>query len=150
MALSELDGALWTIPAERMKNGRPHQLRLPPMALEQLGDGDGYVFSTTGGSKPVSGFSKMKARLDAAAPGMAPWRLHDLRRTAATGMARAGADVHVIERALSHVTGSLGGVAGIYNRHRYEQQVADALAAWSNMVGELLGVMPGNVVHIAL
>jgi hypothetical protein len=67
-----------------------------------------------------------------------------LRRTAATGMARAGADLHVIERSLNHVSGSFGGIVGVYQKHRFEAQVADALEAWAAML--LAIVKPSNVV----
>ena len=110
--LSE-DSSTWNIPGTRAKNKRPHVIPLPPLAREivagvkQIAGKPGYVF-TTNGRTPVSGFSKTKKRLDIAMPAVPHWRVHDLRRTAATGMARAGADLHVIERALNHVSGSFG------------------------------------------
>jgi len=134
MTRSEIseDGTTWTLSASRTKNRRVHDVPLSPLAREiiagvkMIAGKSGYVFTTTG-TKPVSGFSRLKGRLDklmtklacdeAAASGRDPaevkiprWRLHDLRRTAVTGMARAGADLHVIERAVNHVSGSFGGI----------------------------------------
>ena len=89
----------------------------------------GFVFSTTG-RRPITGFSKAKTALDRAMLAQAraeagdsvtvlPWRLHDLRRTAATGMAELGVLPHVVEAALNHVSGARAGVAGVYNKATY-------------------------------
>ena len=104
------------------------------------------VFSTNGRS-PVSGFSKAKARLDEAM-GVSDWRLHDLRRTAVTGMARAGADLHVIERAVNHVSGSFGGIVGVYQQHRFADEVRAALEAWANLLTSIVEGRPANVTPI--
>jgi integrase len=154
MARTELNSdGRWALPAERAKNRRAHTITLAGLALDLIPGGDGdFVFSTTAGRAPVSGFTKIKRRLDAAMAAMAggkvvpEWRLHDLRRTAATGMARAGVDLHVIERALNHVSGSFGGIVGVYQKHRYEAQVADALEAWATLL--LTIVEPSNVVRM--
>ena len=141
--LSE-DGSTWVLSGARTKNRRSHVLVLPPLAQEILAEvkiisGEAaFVFSTTGHT-PVSGFSKMKARLDREMRALAgkdvpPWRLHDLRRTAATGMARAGADLHVIERALNHVSGSFGGIVAVYQRHKFEAEIKRALEAWTDLL----------------
>lgn len=63
--------------------------------------------------------------------------MHDLRRTAATGMARLGVSPHVIERVLNHTTGVLGGVAGVYNRFAYEPEMRAALTLWAEHVNSL-------------
>jgi hypothetical protein len=96
------------------------------------------------------------AREEAAAAGrdpaevtFPPWRLHDLRRTAVTGMARAGADLHVIERAVNHVSGSFGGIVATYQKHRYAAEVRTALEAWANLISEITSREPrGNVVPL--
>jgi integrase len=67
-----------------------------------------------------------------------PWRLHDLRRTAASGMARLGVALHVIEKVLGHESGAISGVAAIYNRHGYDREKRDALAAWASHVAALV------------
>jgi integrase len=63
---------------------------------------------------------------------VAAFTLHDFRRTAATGLAALGVAPHVIERLLNHVTGTLGGVAGVYNRFRYRDEVRQGLQLWTN------------------
>ena len=118
-ALNLGDGT-WTIPGARTKNHRPHAVPLPPVALDILAavpriEGD-LVFTTTGTS-PISGWSKIKRALDAVMGlKVSPWRLHDLRRTAASGMSRLGVRSEVVDRALNHITGSFRGVAGTYQR----------------------------------
>lgn len=154
------DGKTWTLPGARTKNKRSHVVPLSSLAREVIGGvrevvgKPGYIFTTTG-ETPVSGFSRAKARIDAAmlavarreaeaagrdpdAVAIAPWRIHDLRRTAVTGMARAGADLHVIERAINHVSGSFGGIVSTYQRHRYADEVRAALEAWANLLGEVV------------
>jgi len=156
----DVDAAQWTIPGERAKNGVPHQVPLGKTALSILSsrprvltvDGTNagkvvHVFTTTGAS-PFSGFSKAKARLDAAmqrrlseetgeATGggpMAPWRLHDIRRTVATGLQRLGVRLEVTEAILNHVSGSRAGVVGIYQRHDWADEKRAALEAWERHV----------------
>ena len=99
-----------------------------------------WVFTTTQRSQ-VSGFSKAKSRLDGAMLAMmrkhaeeaelAPWRLHDLRRTAASNMARLGVPPQVLAAVLNHAQGSVQGVTAIYNRHSYEAEKRDALDQWA-------------------
>jgi integrase len=143
------DGATWSIPGERTKNKRPHIVPLAPLAREILAtmadDGD-LVFTTTGRS-PVSGWSKIKARLDDAM-GIPPWRLHDLRRTAATGMAEIGIAPHIVEAALNHVSGAKAGVAGTYNRAAYAPEKRVALERWASHVQGLISGRPVNVVKM--
>lgn len=67
------------------------------------------------------------------------WTLHDLRRTAATHMARLGTSPHVIERILNHISGTFGGVAGVYNRFQYLDEMRDALEAWEQGLSGVLG-----------
>jgi hypothetical protein len=80
------------------------------------------------------GFSQSKAKLDAALPGMQPWVLHDLRRTAASGMAGLGVQPHVIEACLNHKSGAIRGVAAIYNRFNYASEKRHALDTWAQHV----------------
>jgi integrase len=165
--LSE-DGATWTLPGERTKNHRAHVVPLPPLAQRILADvphiEGPFVFTTTG-KKPISGFSRMKARLDglmlAAAQEQAkaagrvpdavsipPWRVHDLRRSAATGMAELGIAPHIVEACLNHVSGARAGVAGVYNRATYAAEKETALMRWAAHVEALVSGQPSNVVSL--
>jgi integrase len=142
------DGTIWNIPGERTKNKRPHVVPLAPLAQTILttvtGDGD-LVFTTTGRS-PISGWSKIKRRLDGAMV-IPPWRLHDLRRTAATGMAEIGIAPHIVEAALNHISGAKAGVAGTYNRAAYAPEKRAALERWASHVEGLVSP-PINVVKM--
>jgi integrase len=165
----DLDRGVWTLPREQTKADRLHEVPLSPFAQEVLAQiphiGGDYVFSTTGYS-PVSGFSKAKARLDTlilraeqdgkcesdANPSLsmdlAPWRLHDLRRTVASGMARLRIDPWVVEKVLNHATGQLSGVAGVYNRWGYFDEKRDALVAWSRHLETLIRPGVSNVIEL--
>lgn len=143
MAWEEVDETkgLWTIPGERTKNGKSHAVPLTASALKVLAaiprTKSPYVFPARGKpEQPYSGYSKGKRELNAAV-GMEDWTLHDLRRTAATGMARLGVAPHVVERVLNHVSGTFSGVAGIYNRFKYEDEMLDALQLWAMHVASL-------------
>ena len=136
MKWSELDAdaGFWSMAAERTKNGHAHQIPLLPMAAEILAglprQNPTFLFPARGNSDvSFSGFSKLKSRLDDAS-GVDNWTLHDLRRTTATGLASLGIALHVVEKLLNHVSGSFGGVAGIYNRFQYVPEMRDALTKW--------------------
>ena len=135
MRWSELseDGTTWTIPSSRTKNWRVHDVPLSPLPQDIIAgvsriEGD-LVFTTTG-KTPVSGFSRVKERLDALIA-LPPWRIHDLRRTAATGMASIGIQPHIVEAVLNHISGAKSGVAGIYNQYAYETEKKAALTRWA-------------------
>lgn len=156
MRYDELSEGTWTIPGERTKNHRTHVVPLPPLAREIISrvpriEGP-YVF-TTNGKRPVTGFSKAKPQLDRAMAKLAeasipPWRLHDLRRTCATGMQRLGIRVEVIERVLNHLSGSFRGVAGIYQRDPMDADKREALERWAVHVEGLVSARPANVVSL--
>ena len=77
------------------------------------------------------------------------WRLHDLRRTAASGMARLGQPIHVVEAVLNHRDGAISGVAAIYNRYSYADEKRRALEAWAAAIERLCSGEPaGNVVAL--
>jgi integrase len=148
----DLDKAIWTVPGATAKNGVANEVPLSPAGVAILEDlpplgRQGFVFPALNGSgNPVSGFSRAKARLDkeiAAALAaanlapMPPWRLHDLRRTAASRMAQFGVSPHVIEKILNHTTGSLAGVAGVYNRYGYGPEKRHALETWAGYLERL-------------
>jgi integrase len=157
------DVATVRLPAGRTKNSRPHDVPLAPLAREILSntrriEGCAYVFSTDG-KTPVPGFSRFKKRLDAemlaaavAERGegatIAPWRLHDLRRAAATGMASIGIAPHIVEACLNHVSGAKGGVAGTYNREQYDPEKRAALERWAAHVEGVVSGRPATVVPL--
>jgi integrase len=140
------------LPPERTKNSRPHDVPLSRMAQDVLRDvhrirGRDLVFGEGGGG--YSGWSRSKSDLDAAAK-VKPWRLHDLRRTCATGMADLGVQPHFIEAVLNHVSGHKAGVAGIYNRSTYGAEKRAALDLWAGHVELILAKAEGkNIVDLA-
>jgi integrase len=134
----DLATRVWTLPAQRAKNNVEHVVPLSDAALlileraPRIGKRDGFVFTTTG-ETAISGWSKAKETLDAAS-GVAGWRLHDLRRTVATGLAGIAVALPVVEKILNHVSGSFGGVAGVYQRHAFTDEKRDALNKWAARV----------------
>jgi integrase len=146
--LSE-DGATWTILGERTKNARAHVVPLSPPVREliaSVGTDTELVF-TTNGTTPVSGWSKIKNRLDAAIK-IPPWRLHDLRRTFVTGLAELGIRPDVIELTVNHISGLRGGIAGVYNRSELLPERRAALERWATHVQGLVAARPENVVSL--
>jgi integrase len=143
------DDGTWLIPGERTKNHRPHLVPLSPLARSLLAsakpiEGCPFVFSTTG-STPVSGWQRIKARLDSTMKPASPWVLHDLRRTAATGMAQIGIAPHIVEAVLNHVSGARAGVAGTYNRALYAPEKKAALERWAAHIEGLVSERAGTV-----
>jgi integrase len=137
----DTDAGLWHIPAERMKNGSMHTVPLPRLALQILETlpqyvGGAFVFSTTAGKKPISGYSKLKVKIDIAV-NIAPWSFHDLRRTMATQMAKIGVQQQVVEKLLDHRSGKISGIAAIYNRHDYRDEMKSAMEAWAGRLQEI-------------
>lgn len=167
MRASEIEGDDWTIPGERSKNGRPNlvpmsaELRAVIDAVPRIAGKASYVFSTTG-QAPISGYSRAKTRLDKqmvelmqeeAGDGaedvlLLDWRLHDLRRTAATGMARLRVAPHIIEAVLNHKSGQISGIASVYNRFEYEDEKRSALSAWARYVASLIEKKDSNVIAL--
>jgi integrase len=144
------DRALWEIPGYRTKNKRAHLVPLSITAccllanLPRLGD---LIFTTTGDT-PVSGFGKVKARLDARIDAlrnaeslqpMEPWTLHDLRRTMVTVMnEKLGTPPHIVEAVVNHTSGlAKAGVAGVYNRALYLDDRRQALNAWQAWISHV-------------
>jgi integrase len=128
-----LDKAIITIPASRMKGKVTHVLPIAPMALailESLPGSSGSVFSTTGGQKPIAGFSKMKGKVDAAMlEPVAHWTFHDLRRSFRTGLAMLGTPEIVSELCVAHAQKSLHRTS---DRHAYLPEKSQALTRWEN------------------
>ncbi|MGA3310775.1 MAG: tyrosine-type recombinase/integrase [Xanthobacteraceae bacterium] len=170
------DLATWTLPGERTKNGAAHTVPLsaaaqdvlravlPEDANERRASG-GLVLPGAAGT-PFAGWSKAKRTLDkvimnaraksAAAVGtspapLVPWSVHDLRRTVATGLQRLGVRLEVTEALLNHISGSRGGIAGVYQRHDWAAEKRAALDAWAaHLVPIVQGRTAGdNVVTLA-
>jgi integrase len=146
-----IDEGVWSLPASRTKNGRPHDVPLSQPAIEilqgqVLQPGRDLVFGE--GVGPFQGWSHAKSALDKRlqSAGMTvPWRLHDLRRTVATGMADLGVLPHVVEAILNHITGRKAGVAGVYNRASYAAEKRQALDLWA---GHVLAVPEGKAANV--
>jgi integrase len=154
----DLEARTWTIPASRAKNGQAHLVPLSDAAVAVLESlprikGHGYVF-TTDGENPVSGFSRMKNRIvalmkESAGKEIPDWTLHDIRRTVAAGMQRLGVRMEVTEKVLNHVSGSFGGIAGVYQVHDFAEEKRTALEAWARFVTDLVeGADKTNVVPL--
>nr|WP_281384777.1 site-specific integrase [Novosphingobium piscinae] len=165
MTWAELDRATstWTIPGPRAKNGKAHIVPLAPAVVAEF---DRLALAVQVAAKekepdarrwPKSGpvlqtykrvairsYSKAKAELDAAitkargeAGPLSPWRVHDLRRTLATGLQRLGVRFEVTEATLNHVSGSRAGIAGVYQRHDWREEKRDALRSWAATVAAI-------------
>jgi integrase len=165
MHSTEIDGDIWVIPGERYKRLPKHRacdhvIPLTAAARELLGEkptakrNSWFIFSTTDGEKPFSGFSKSKRELDKAIEkirkqkgleAMPAFRLHDLRRTARTLMSRAGVPADHAERCLGHI---IGGVRGVYDRHEYLEEKKKAFEALETLVTQILNPVP-NVTQLA-
>jgi integrase len=148
---SEIDTAskLWVIPEERMKGGAPHVVPLVTEILALLESlphfaGGDYLFSTTGGKVPVSGFSKAKARLDKLmrldfeAKGLSfqPFVIHDIRRTCRTRFSALPVEDIVRELLVAHAR---PGLHKVYDLHAYEKEKADALKLWHEKLKQIVG-----------
>ena len=167
-----LKNGVWSLPREATKADRAHEVPLSHLALEVLTDvhktSKKYVFSTTT-KTPISGFSPSKIKADKTiatqkleATGMdkwtdkqlvkamlPDWRLHDLRRTVATEMAKLKIAPHVIEKVLNHSTGQISGVAEVYNRYAYWDEKQAALNTWARKLESIVKASEaGNVVEL--
>lgn len=145
------DARTWTLPAARAKNKREHVVPLGNAALDIIKglprvEGRRFLFSTTGRTH-VSGFSKAKAKLDAAmralrgdvAELVPAWVIHDIRRTVATNLQKLGVRLEVTEAVLNHVSGSRSGIVGVYQRHDYADEKRQALEAWAHRLETIIG-----------
>ncbi|WP_438277973.1 tyrosine-type recombinase/integrase [Nitrobacter sp.] len=162
MNAAEIEGDLWTIPGERYKNKLDHVIPLSPGAKALIGTkpkgfkgNTWFVFSTTDGRRPFSGFSKAKVSLDSEiaklrkAEGRAKmprWTLHDLRRTARTLMSRAKVPEDHAERAMGHV---IAGVRGTYDRYSFLEEKRDAFQKLADLVTIIIKPPTDNVVPFA-
>lgn len=152
----DMEAADWIIPAARTKNKRPHLVPLPDQAVDILTTLEpeekirrGPAISTDG-KVGISGFSKLKERLDEevakliarsptaaaliAAEQLPEWVVHDLRRTLATGCQGLGIAIPITEATLNHVSGSTAGIVGVYQLYDYYDEKADALQRWADLI----------------
>lgn len=151
MRREDVAGGVWKIPIEDREKGNAGALALPTAALEIIDqrpviDGSPYVFAASRSRKEkwprFSAWSQRMAELNEKLP-IPHWTIHDLRRTARSLMARVGVLDHVAERVLGH---KQGGVLGVYNRHKYEAEIADAV---SRLAGEIERILdPGAKVVV--
>jgi integrase len=151
----EIDFAAQAIhlPAERVKNGKAHDVPLSEPALQVLRAADrrldsGFVFGIRGFSIPKRALDARMAaaRQEAGIEPMKPWVLHDLRRSAATHMAEIGVQPHIIEAVLNHTSGHKAGIAGVYNKAVYEREKRAALDMWAEHVMALIEGRANKVV----
>jgi integrase len=149
----DLAAGIMTIPGERTKNHRTHTLGLPQMALEILRSAPRreereFVFGGRGGSFSAWSYSTvaLNNRI-AVAEGkpLAHWTLHDLRRSMRTGLGRIGVQPHIAELTLNHTK---GGIEAVYDRHRYEREIASALSAWADHVDAITSPSRSKAVSV--
>jgi integrase len=150
----DLDRRLWTLPRELVKTDKAHVVPLNDLTLEIIEglpriEGARLVFpaSKAGSSNPASGFSRAKRRLDELSA-VSGWRLHDLRRTCATGLQRLGVRLEITEAVLGHVSGARASIVAVYQTYAFEPEKVAALAAWGRHVESLLRPEPAKVVAL--
>jgi integrase len=138
-----------TLPPSLTKNGRrhsfPYSRAVKDILQEMVPSGEGSLFAARGNPATVfSGWSKAKTALDFAVEREAgkrpvpPWTLHDLRRTFATNLAKLGTPPHVVEKLLNHASGTISGVAAIYNQFQYMDEMRSAIEAWDAKLASLM------------
>jgi integrase len=130
---------VWTIPKARTKNAKAHMVHLSKQALAVLkrADRKGPVVFTLLGTKSFQDFSHAKRRLDQLSC-VSEWRLHDLRRTCVSGMARLGVAPHIADKILNHQAGTISGVAAVYQRHDFLAERRAALDEWGAHLDRIL------------
>jgi integrase len=134
---SEIEEATrtWHIPSQRAKNAKAHLVHLSDpvwVIIKSQPQHCRFVFATSGG-KNFQSFKFAKANLDQLS-GVTGWRIHDLRRTVVTGMARLGVPPHVADKILNHQSGTISGVAAVYQKHEFLTERKDALDRWGRHV----------------
>jgi integrase len=151
----DLENRLWTIPKARMKGDRAHEVPLSDSALKVIRVlprfGGKYLFSSTGGKKPVSGFSKAKLRIgglmaieigpgaDEAAAVIAPWVIHDIRRTVRTHLSALPVQDNIRELVIAHAK---PGLHRVYDQHTYRDEKAECLNLWNRRLESILNAKP--------
>jgi integrase len=135
----DLDQRIWTLPKVRTKNAKQHTVHLSAQAitvLKRMKKQGPFVFSVHG-TRPFQAFSLAKRELDDMS-GVKNWRLHDLRRTCVSGMARLGIPPHVADKILNHQSGTISGVAAVYQRHDFLDERNGALERWGAHLAKIV------------
>ena len=129
----------WTLPNLRTKNAKPHVVHLSDQAIAVLSQAkrQGKLVFSVAGTHWFQDFSNAKRELDALS-GVNGWRLHDLRRTCVSGMAGLGVAPHVADKILNHQSGSISGVAAVYQRHQFLAERKEALERWGTHVAQIV------------
>jgi integrase len=133
---------VWTLPKSRTKNEKAHVIHLSEQSMAVLTGADWpapYMFSLLG-TKPFQEFSRAKRRLDELS-GVTGWRLHDLRRSCVSGMARLGIAPHIADKILNHQAGIISGVAAVYQRHDFLAERRTVVEKWGAHIGGVLAMM---------
>ena len=142
-----LDACQWTLPASRSKNGKSHIVHLSRPALDVLNSINNlgsYVFTThPKGEKPFQNYGHAKTKLDTACE-VTGWVLHDIRRTVVTGIANMGIPPHIADKLLNHQSGTISGVAAVYQRAEFMDERREALISWASYVTALLDEPDAN------
>lgn len=138
---SWIEGDTVTFPSSVVKNGREHTLPIGPIALsliERLPKSTDLLFpSRLNDEKPFNGFSRAKRAFDREID-IAPYTLHDLRRTFSSAMAKLGMPIHVTEKILNHASGTISGVAAVYNRHSYRNEMREAFSEYEAHLSKMI------------
>jgi integrase len=141
MTWGELDlhRRVWTLPKSRTKNAKEHAVHLSEQSMAVLlrTTVRGPFVFTVLGSKPFREFSRTKRQIDEFS-GVTGWRLHDLRRTCVSGMARIGIPPHVADKILNHQSGTISGVAAVYQRHNFLDERKGALERWGAHIAKIV------------
>jgi integrase len=129
---------VWTLPKSRTKNDKEHVVHLSEQAMAVLKHvaARGPLVFPTQETKVFRQFSRGKQQLDELCK-VSEWRLHDLRRTCVSGMARLGIAPHVADKILNHKTGTISGVAAVYQRHEFMLERRQAMDLWGAHVGKI-------------
>jgi integrase len=136
----DLKTRTWKLSSDRTKNAKSHEVHLcaPVIAVLSRANGQGkFVFSRSGDTS-FQDFSAARREIDQLS-GVSGWRLHDLRRTCVSGMARLGIAPHVADKILNHQAGTISGVAAVYQRHDFIAERREALETWGTHVSQITG-----------
>jgi integrase len=146
----DLKQRLWSIPNHRTKNGKAHVVHLSDEAVALLQEAPkfGHFPFSESGDKPFNSFSRAKRMLDKISA-VENWCLHDFRRTCVSGMARLGVAPHVADKILNHRSGTISGVAAVYQRHDFKAERKTALEQWGKYVFALMNAPPDVIRMVA-